>query len=267
MLVQQTARRCVSAPELIEMLERSLDELGAAGDAMLAFDADGTLWSTDVGDALFEAAVSHVSIREEARPRLAALAREHRLAEDGTPSAIAARLFAAFLGGRIEEKRIAEMLVWCYAGWRRDDWWEFARVTLAGDRLRPAYYVPTLQILRWALDQGLRCLVVSASPQPAVEAGVAALGITPANVRAARARIEHETVLPELAAPLPWGQHKVVEARARAGNAAWIASFGDSAFDFELLRAARIGVAVRAKPELRQRLAAFPRGRWLELQG
>jgi hypothetical protein len=43
-------------------------------------------------------------------------------------------------------------------------------------------------------------------------------------------------------------------ARACIGGRSWLASFGDSAFDLEMLLAARVAVAVAPKPELRAKL-------------
>jgi phosphoserine phosphatase len=60
---------------------------------------------------------------------------------------------------------------------------------------------------------------------------------------------------PRLASPVPYAETKPVALRALMGEGELLASFGDNVFDIELLRAARMGVAVRPKPALRVRLA------------
>jgi phosphoserine phosphatase len=56
--------------------------------------------------------------------------------------------------------------------------------------------------------------------------------------------------------PVPFGDRKRELAQAHFGPISWLASFGDNFFDFEMLRAARLGVAVRPKQALRDRLSA-----------
>jgi phosphoserine phosphatase len=71
---------------------------------------------------------------------------------------------------------------------------------------------------------------------------------------ACRAAVEGELILPALAAPVPYAGEKPNALQRATGGRALLASFGDNIFDLELLRAARLAVAVRPKPGLRARL-------------
>jgi hypothetical protein len=50
-----------------------------------------------------------------------------------------------------------------------------------------------------------------------------------------------------LAEPLPYGPEKVKSALKRLGSVPLLAGFGDSTFDLDLLRAAKIGVGLGKK--------------------
>jgi phosphoserine phosphatase len=244
----------VDAAGVIERLAKSLETCGSS-TPMAAFDADGTLWTNDVGDQLFDAALGAGFLRPAALPALRTLATRHGVCTDGFAGTLAQRLFAQFRLGRVPEHDISAMLVWCYAGVPHDELCEFARRAV-----RPVPNTPALEIWRWAESQGIHCIVVSASPGFAVRAGLDALGLAPAAVFAARARILAGTLHAALAQPLPYGARKAELAREFAGTSRWLAAFGDSAFDFELLSAAQWPVAVRARAGLRARFGEFSQG-------
>jgi phosphoserine phosphatase len=101
-------------------------------------------------------------------------------------------------------------------------------------------------------------LVVSASPQWIVEDAAGRLGIAPEDVIACRPVVNEERILPSLAAPVPYAEGKPAALATVVDGRQLLASFGDNVFDMELLRAARLGVAVRPKPALRRRLDELP---------
>ena len=84
-----------------DLLSRLNEELGdASSAAAMVFDADGTLWSGDVGDDLFFHATERDLLREDARDALVELADGHGLDTHGTPSDLAVRMYEAHLAGR-----------------------------------------------------------------------------------------------------------------------------------------------------------------------
>jgi phosphoserine phosphatase len=57
-----------------------------------------------------------------------------------------------------------------------------------------------------------------------------------------------------MSAPVPYGADKCTAGLSLLGEHDWLASFGDNSFDVDLLRAAKIAVAVCPKPALAARL-------------
>jgi phosphoserine phosphatase len=239
---------------LIARLESMLSKSGAETNPLLVFDGDGTLWSGDVGEEVFEAAVKSGLILDVAAEALRALASAHGFDASGTPTSVADGLYRAYLRNEFAERPVTEMMVWCYAGWHYDAWANFSRDVLRARTIASRYNPSVVELLGWAASRGLRAIVISASPQPAVEAAVEALGLGPDDVIAGRPRLDSSRVLPELASPLPYGADKVRAGRAAVGSTPWLAVFGDSDFDFEMLAEAEQPVVVHPKPALRARL-------------
>ncbi len=227
-------------------------------DGVLAFDADGTLWSGDVGEDVFHLAVKSELILEHARDELGRIAEQYRLSSAGSPSQIALRLFDAYLSGIYPERDVCSMMSWCYAGWSLDDLRHHARRAFAETHLAGRLFLGFESVFEQARKRGIRALVVSASPQTVVEEAAAHWGVRPEDIIACRPATEGDRILPALAAPVPYAAEKPAALSRATGGRAVLASFGDNVFDIELLRAARVAVAVRPKPGLRARLAELP---------
>lgn len=253
--------RCASpplpAPDAPAILEVLRGLAPRPGD-VLALDADGTLWRGDVGDDLMFAAIEADLFQEEAREGLERILREHNLDSTGSLAELVARIDAGFRAGQVSELQTYEMMTWGYGGLTDDALRAFAREALlrAGlpDRVHPA--IP--EVLAFAHGAGLRVQIVSASPVQAVQVGVDLCGLAVHGITAGRQARQGDRLLAHLAEPLPYGPQKVVAARAAVGDARWLCSFGDSAFDVELLAAAELSVIVGARPALRARLAELP---------
>ena len=239
--------RRLTAEQIILELE-SLT-MGTEGGG-LAFDGDGTLWSGDVGEEACEHAIEQGAIQEAARAALELEARAFNLETGGSAGAIAKRLIDAFRSGQYPESRACEMMVWCYAGWTESDVREHVRRTLARPASRVAAYRPLVPIIEWARQCGLRCIVISASPKLVVEEAAHSLGFQADDVVAGQAQVSAGRIEPALASPVPYGESKASAGRDLFGPRPWLATFGDNAFDLEMLRAARLPVAVRPKQRL-----------------
>jgi HAD superfamily phosphoserine phosphatase-like hydrolase len=241
----------MSAHALMLALDETLEKIGTPARPFAAFDADGTLWTMDVGDALFESALGARLIREDAGDALRELALRHGLVGQGTACELAERLYHAYRAGLIAEHDCARMQVRCYAGWTRNELAGYAAEVLSRTRVTPQLFPPAMAMLQWARARGVRAIVVSASPAAAVEAAAQACGIDAQDVFAASTTLADGRYTATLDGPLPWGEQKAVLARGAVANGVWLASFGDSAFDLELLQRACVAVAVRPKPQLR----------------
>lgn len=240
-----------------ETLERIAQEAAKAPGGVLAFDGDGTLWSGDVGDDLFLALLEHGGIRPEAHAALERLGTAHGMSPGLEPRELAHQLFAAFEAGRIPEKEIYEMVAWLFAGWRVDAMRAFARDVVSRRDVKRRLHPETCRVVAWALARGIPCYVVSASPLAVVEAAVVEVGLNPANVLACTPREEDGTVLASILEPIPYAAGKVSCLRSRTSGPLY-AAFGDNVFDFELLAASRVPVAIRPKPRLRARAPELP---------
>jgi len=224
----------------------------------LAFDADGTLWSGDVGEDVFRFAVNHGRLREAARAELERQALSRGFPCGSDANATAQLLFDAYLDGRYPEREICELMTWCYAGYSVPEMANLVREALIvaqhaqrlNEELRP--------ILEFAREHQLRTIVISASPRTTVEVAASAWGFAPRDIAASTPRIVADVIAAEMAEPVPYGAAKCVAGRALLGGLHWLAAFGDNVFDMDMLREAELGVAVRPKAALRARLAEIP---------
>ena len=245
--------------------EKLVDELSAMlGDAdphgaVLAFDGDGTLWSGDVGEDLFRAAMRDAFLIEDAIPALVAEAERHRLPLDGAKdaNAIARVLLAAYLAGEYPERDTCAMMTWCYAGHLLADVEAFARSVLKEEDLPARLHPELLPLLDWSEKMGIRRVLISASPRVVVEPAGAARGFAPSNVAAATPAVEAGRILPRMDGLVPYAEAKLSAGRALFGSARWLAAFGDNVFDIDMLTTAEVGIAVRPKPKLEHQLAVL----------
>jgi phosphatidylglycerophosphatase C len=218
----------------------------------LAFDGDGTLWSGDVGDDLWAAACTRGDFRPRATEAMRNEARAAGLDADGD---VVAALNTAYETHRLPEERMYEIVTWAFAGWTRAELAAFCREVLSARGLAARLHPEVVACLRWARDEGLRVLVVSASPRAVVEEAVHSLGVGTLEVLAATPRWDPDVMRPEVERPIPYGPGKVHAIRGAIGTSALYAAFGDNAFDVAMLSEACVPVAVRPKDRLRARAA------------
>lgn len=255
------------AAEREELLIRSPQQVvealaalrASVGDGVVAFDGDGTLWSGDVGEDVFHYVVSRGLLRAPAREALAREAEAFGVDPSGSASSVAARLFAAYIEGRYPERDVCGMMSWCYAGFTLSELAVSIDRAFEEKQLAARLNREIEPILTFARSAGLRVIVVSASPQPVVERAAHLWGFTPDEVAACPPACAPDgTILPELAHPVPYAETKLTALSRVSAGRSLLGSFGDNVFDLELLRAARLAVAVRPKPALRARLSEVP---------
>jgi phosphatidylglycerophosphatase C len=251
----------VSPAELVRELEGRLrrDQPNA-----LSFDADGTLWSGDVGEDVFRFAVENGRLREAARTEIDRQAQIRGFARFSDVNATAQQLFEAYLQGNYLEREICELMTWCYAGFSVQEMVALVREALAAAKHAQRLNEELRPVLDFAHRHGLRTIVVSASPRITVEVAASVWGFHARDIAAATPRIVSGVIAAEMAAPVPYGADKCVAGRALLGHAHWLGAFGDNVFDVEMLQEAEVGVAVRPKPALRARLQELPNVRLLD---
>jgi phosphatidylglycerophosphatase C len=221
---------------------------------VVATDADGTLWSGDVGEDLFEAFLEHGRVEPAALEALRRNARDHAMSDAGTGPDVARRIYAAYGERRFPEERACEVMVWCFAGWSEHEVGSFARDVVNRCGLESRLHGELRGVLERVRRAGIEAYLVSASPIAVVLEAGALLGFDETHVVAARPRYLGGVMLADVERPIPYGAGKVMRLRERIGKDRPILSaFGDNAFDVALLASARVPVAVRPKPRLRER--------------
>lgn len=245
----------VPVAALIERLELALHAAGH-GQVVLAADGDGTLWTGDVGDALFEDALRRGWVGAAAHAVLVAEARAFGVPTTGDAATVARALDAAHREGRYPEDRAYAMMAWCMAGVAEADVRAAAVELLDGAFGLDQRLIPeSMALLTWAASRKVPVLVVSASPravvEPAAERVRARIGGGVVEVRSMTPKLVDGVVQPAIEGPVVYGEGKVTALAERRGGRAVLAALGDSPFDLPMLALARVAVAVRPKPSLR----------------
>ncbi len=243
----------LSASELVTRLSSQVPRPGS----VLLFDADGTLWSGDVAEDSFYAALGQGAIRDEAREPLEKAARAHGVSVGTTPSETARRIYDAYLTGGFPELTVCEVMIWCFAGWTPDELRALAVAARSSTGHEARRTLALQPVITWAKQTGMRTLVVSASPRWALSVALESWGILETDLVASTSVFQEGRATLELEMPIPYGPTKAVLARKKTGDAPWLAAFGDSLFDFEMMREAKIAVGVAPKPDLVTRLEAL----------
>jgi len=151
---------------------------------------------------------------------------------------------------------VCEMMAWSVAGETTDSLGVFCDRLLETVALRSRLHGEVLEVLGWAMRAGIPVHLVSASPACVVEAAARIVGVE--SVIAATPETVGGVVRARVVRPIPYGEGKVHNLRARIGEAPLLAAFGDNAFDVALLRAALVPVAVRPKDRLVARAHEVP---------
>jgi phosphoserine phosphatase len=226
---------------------------------VVATDADGTLWSGDVGEDLFHAFLEHGRVEPAALDALRREAVDHALSDAGSGVEVARRIYATYLEGRFPEERICELMAWSFAGWTGGEVQAFAQGVVDRAGIAKRMHSELLRVTERLGAAGIPIVLVSASPIAVVREAGQRAGFDDPHVVAARPRFEGDVVAPGVERPIPYGAGKVSRLRERIGtDRVLYAAFGDNAFDVALLASARIPVAVRPKRKLRERAAEVP---------
>ncbi len=246
----------VTVAEVVALLD---EQIARDPGGAIAVDGDGTLWSGDVGDDLFEALLEDGAISAVAHEALVREAAAEKLETDGGAVAVARRIHAAYRAGTFPEERVCEIMTWIFAGWRPDEADAFADRVLVKVGLEGRLHAETMEIVACARARNVTTFLVSASPRNVVEQAARRVGIDRANVASAtEERDSGGFITPSVVRPIPYGPGKVMHLRAKLGARPLYAAFGDNAFDVAMLREARIPVAIRPKPRLVERAAEVP---------
>jgi len=256
----------VQAPHLTSdaVFDRLKPWIAESPGAAVVFDADGTLWSHDVGCMVFDFACENGAFRDEARDSLVRFAEERGI--DGSAALTgndAARLIQkAFYEGRFTEREGAEVQVWAYVGHSRTEFAELAQAALSAGKHLETLHHSVLDLAERCRSAGAKTFIVSASPLWVVEEAVVDLsfqiGEIAAGVPHFRGGDTERVIAPGMGAPLPYGPDKVVAGKAMLNGRPWLAAFGDSTFDLEMMQVARLAGGIGSKAEMLKGLNELP---------
>ncbi|MGC4063489.1 MAG: haloacid dehalogenase-like hydrolase [Polyangiaceae bacterium] len=230
--------------------------------SILAFDGDGTLWSGDVSDDVFFEACRSDFLRNDAREAVVAALTSCGLPLHGTLGELGVRLHEGHLAGIVPERLLFEVMTYCYSGHREADVTAFSARVLAAKRIESRLRHSFDEVLSWARSAGHECFLVTASPAPIVVVAARYFGFDETHIVASSSATASDgRIEARLAAPIPYREGKPNELAKRARGRDLLAAFGDSPFDLDLLRAARLAVAVEPKAGLVEalRTLAHPR--------
>ena len=249
------AVRHQSVEEVVARIEQVARDLPESPRGVVATDGDGTLWSGDVGEDLFEAFVEHARVEPAAHEAMVRAATSFGIDEGGTGAMVARRIWDAYHKGSLPEEPVFELMAWCFASWSRADVNAFARDVVVSAGVAARLHPEVADVLAAVRAANIEIFLVSASPRPIIEAAGALVGIASERVVATTPRWDGEAMLADVERPIPYGAGKVHGLRARIGDRPLYAAFGDNAFDLMMLRDAKVPVAVRPKAKLRARAA------------
>lgn len=256
----------ISVDQAIARLEATIAEVGV-DRAALATDGDGTLWTHDVGEALFDEILEAGLVGEPARAALLAEADAHgvNVADRSDPTAIARTLFDAYVALRFPEDRMCAAMAWCMAGMRAEVLAAFCDdVLLRSFRLRERWIAESHELLRWAAARSLPIWLVSASPFAVVDRAAALVAdaacIAPPRVIAMTPRLVEGVIAPAIEGIWPYGEGKrtALLSALEHERRVVVAAMGDNVFDAPMLRLSHLPLAIRPKPALARVAAEIP---------
>lgn len=240
--------------------ERIARLLDTHPDGALVFDADGTLWAHDVGCMVFDAAAASGAFRESACERLAREAARLGGDPSGALSAtdLVRRIETALAGQSGFERALAELQVWAYVDFSAEELRSLCRDVFSAPTHRAGLHEDVLELASYARERGGRTCVVSASPRIVVEEALRGLGFDSEQIVAGDPKWTDGRIDVGLETPLPYGPQKAIAGRRLLGQTVWLATFGDSAFDLDMMWEAQFAVGIGTKPQLLGRLHQHP---------
>ena len=250
-----------SASRLITELEKLANE---HPDGILAFDGDGTLWSGDVGEDTFFYLMKNHNFSEATTNALRHECKKRNLDDSGEAAQLGKILFDAYSAGNLDEEHVCEIMAWVYAGFSSDELVDYAKNVLAAHSLATRVQEETSTVGEWASRHGIEIFIVSASATQIVRAAASFLSWQVTHVVAAtpKENTDHSRqksiIVEDVHRPIPYGPGKVHRLREKIGKRPILAAFGDNLFDAAMMREAKLGVAVRPKPRLKNILPELP---------
>jgi phosphatidylglycerophosphatase C len=225
--------------------------LAGAEPGWVATDADGTLWSGDVGEDWLDVVASGASGVDDA---WVARAAERLVGPRADAVAVVRGAREAFAAGVLGELDYFALVALTLGGAGEEAIRPRVRAGLARARLAERVIEETRAVITGARAHGHRVVVVSASPRVIVEEAVALAGLDVDHVIG----LEQTNDGLHTRTPFPYAHGKAELLSAHIDRGTVHAALGDSAFDAAMLALARQPLAVRPRPALVSVAASVP---------
>ena len=250
--------------------------------SVIATDCDGTTWSGDIGELLFESAVQAEQLLPEALPALKLFLGAYDIPSQNDANENAHRLLSHYQSGSLLERGIKngktarevsldfyKSNIWAFAGHSIGTIkaWTKQLFEMPGG-LKSQLHPGVLELLRGGENHGLVPLAISASNLWSTELAGRYLGIPPRHCRGIRTAVRAQILTPEIEAPIPFGEGKVEAIQTICGGLPTLA-LGDSfeATDKEMLqKASCAGVISPGTEEAAMRLKHCAQPHWFTLE-
>jgi phosphoserine phosphatase len=237
----------MDVPFVLERLEELRRDAGPG--AVLAFDADGTLWDGDVTRDLVSFAMSERPLLPDGASRLSEIAVLHGVPVERDVYDQLALLVLSFSAGRLPDAAAVESVVLAFAGHEEAHFEGLVARAVERAGLASRSRPELAPVFAWGRAHDFPVVVVSASPRLAVQHALALVGLEATQVLGAEPRIVGGRLVAELACPVLVGQAKVEALRGYTA-APVLAAFGDDVRDLPFLALGRLRVGVHPTPEL-----------------
>lgn len=241
-----------------EAKARIAETTKSLGQGVLAFDADGTLWTGDVADDVVHRLIEEKRVHASVLPVFA-----RALADAGVASSPedVHEAFREILrldkAGSIDHGRTCELVGCLLGGWTESEFHVFCMETLRTAKLTDRLIPESWDVMRFAEGLGHTAVVVSASPLGIVH-GACEVSAGPKLRTGVGVRMVGGIYEAATDAPIPYNDGKVVHLSRFLEGRPVIAAFGDNRFDVPMLKHAVHAFAVRPKAALREVASNVP---------
>jgi phosphoserine phosphatase len=212
--------------EYWKQIKETVAALKDSGSPLVAaFDADGTLWDTDLGESFFQYEIDEklVPLPEDPWKHYYDLKKINN-------DPIDAYVWLAQINAG---KSIPQIKEWCQKSF---------------DRIRPnPVFSEQKKLIDFLLSNSVQIYIVTASIKWAVEPGARALGLTDENVIGIETKVENNLLTTERVLPITYRRGKADALLARTNNIRPFLCAGNTIGDYELLESStHVRMAVSA---------------------
>lgn len=249
----------IDGPGLLEQLDKFYEARDPAQRFVMLSDADGTLWSGDIGMDFLHAGLKARIFRDEVLPYAQAMANEFAIAVRSEIHAQLETFDEAYKVDAVTDEGMVILCAAAFAGLQQSALQQFAAEVVLSLNLESRLHAEVRPIFHWAKERDIPVWVVSASPREVVVEGAKLLGIAEDRIIGVEAHCEQSVRATKLVQPIPYGPGKRQAIEARLTKSRVLAAFGDNYWDTAMLEMAEFPLAIRAKPRLLANAPQLPK--------